>query len=397
MNTDGATARLTTAPARGGIAVIVLTGPGAASVLSSIFQPLHSMSAADSAGRLQLGRLVDDGEVLDEAIVAQAGSIIEVNIHGGLHVARRVLAALERRGADIAPAADADETFLHPRPLNNPAIAAEMLIALARATTPLVVRTLSSQWAGGLSALAAEAIPQLCREVAASELAEIAQRLRRAAAGVTLVERLLDPCEVVLAGAPNAGKSTLANALVGRQVSVVSPTPGTTRDWVGHLVDLDGVPARLIDTAGLWQGADAPADASDLSRHVDAEAVRRSWTRIERAAVVVVLTPGVADAGDTVLSELLRRPNVLRISSQCDRVEPDARAELAVSGKTLQGVDRLRDAIRHRLGFDGFDPSAAVAFTRRQADLLNRSAGLLEEGRREPATATLGELLRGLA
>ena len=96
--------------------------------------------------------------------------------------------------------------------------------------------------------------------------AELPAMLRRAAGRLALIRRLLEPAEVVLAGPPNVGKSTLANALIGRQVSLVHDQAGTTRDWVRHLAVLCGVPVHVTDTAGLW---DAPAG-------VDAQAVGRA-------------------------------------------------------------------------------------------------------------------------
>ncbi|MHC4986351.1 MAG: hypothetical protein ACYTFO_09380, partial [Planctomycetota bacterium] len=130
---DSIIARVQTPPGRGGIAVIALTGDGGERVLRGLFRPFASHADAP-ADAVQLGKLIDeDGDVLDEAVVARtAGGTIEINIHGGPVVARAVLRRLGDLGAAIEPArAAATESFgaAHPD-WDNPAIGAEMLEAL---------------------------------------------------------------------------------------------------------------------------------------------------------------------------------------------------------------------------------------------------------------------------
>jgi len=365
-----ATASLLTAPARGGIAVIALSGPGAKEVLESVFRP---RGATPAAGRLSLGWILRDGEPVDEAVVAELneGSGYEINIHGGSRVARTVLAALRRQGADVSPPGQIDPALARPearRP--DLAITIEVLRALRQATTPLGASAVAGQWSGGISALAAGE-PD-------------ADALRDAAGTVTLMRRLLEPAEVVIAGPPNAGKSALANALAGRQASIVSDTPGTTRDWVRFRADAAGVPIWLTDTAGLW----APRGG------IDAESVRRAWRRIESADLVICLCDPSRPA-DGNLQRIEKLPNVLIVAGKCDLAPPPAGCELSVSGRTMEGLAPLRRAIRRRLGFAGFDPTAPMAFTDRQGRLLHRAADALDAGNVAAARAALREMLTG--
>jgi tRNA modification GTPase len=369
-----ATATLVTAPARGGIAVIILAGPQAQAILARVFRP---RGQAPAPGRLSLGRIVRGEEVLDEAVVALLGDgqATEINIHAGPHVARKVLTLLRECGARIVPAAGQDPTFAVPsRRWENPAVAREMLSALRSAATPLAAAAVTAQWSAGLSQLASSPRPG-------------AKALRAAAGALPLMRRLLTPAEVVITGPPNVGKSALANALVGRNVSIVSDTPGTTRDWVRCLADAEGVGIWLTDTAGLWAAADG----------IDAEAVRRAWARVESADLVVCLSVGEAPEHAELLRRIRRAANVLNVAGKCDLVEPAGGCDLAVSGRTLAGLDALRRAIRHRLGFADFDPSAAMAFTDRQGRLLSLAAEALDAGHRDVARARLSELLEGPA
>ena len=151
------TATLQTPPGRGGIAVIVLAGPQAEEILARIFRPYRSHRAARS-GALQLGHLVDDRAVIDEAVLCRTDRGAEINIHGGPVVAQAALQLLAKHGVGIQPAGSdeaAQSPLARPHPKwNNPAIAREMLAALALARSALVVSAVTQQWSAGLSALA---------------------------------------------------------------------------------------------------------------------------------------------------------------------------------------------------------------------------------------------------
>ncbi len=373
MTPAATTARLVTSPGRGGIAVIVLAGPGAEAVLRQVFRPRR---AWPGSGQLALGWIVRGQERLDEAVVSIQSGSVEINIHGGPQVGRKVLALLGDCGAQIVADDPADPVLAAVKgPFENPAVAREVLAALRSAATALAASALTAQWWGGLSALASSPEPR-------------AGELRRAADAMATMKRLLEPAEVVIAGPPNAGKSALANALVGRRASVVSEAPGTTRDWVRSLTDVAGVPVWLTDTAGLWQGR----------RGVEAEAVRRAWQRIESAQVVICLVPpggGVEAEHAAMLSRLRGLGSVLEVAGKSDLGQAAGPAQVAVSGRSLEGLDALRDAIRRRLGFEGFDPAAPMAFTRRQAGLLTAAAEALDHGPAPQARSALATLLTG--
>lgn len=370
MTGQRTTASLVTPPARGGIAVVMLAGAETEGIVAEVFRP---RGAPPGSGRMALGWIVRGEEVLDEAVVAWAGQAAEINIHAGPHVGRKVLQRLAECGATVLADAPVDLTLARAHPsYRNPSIAREMLAALRQAGTPLAASAVTMQWAGGLSALASSDAPD-------------PPALRSAADGLTLMRRLLVPAEVVIAGPPNVGKSALANALIGRDVSIVSDTPGTTRDWVRHLTDADGVPFWLTDTAGLWADAEG----------IDAEAVRRAWGCVESSDVVICLTAGDPGEHAGLIEHLHRLSNVIRVGGKADAIRPDAEAKVTVSATAMTGIDALKGAIRERLGFSGFDPGEAMAFTDRQADGLRAAADALDRGDAPAARAALDDLLAG--
>lgn len=389
-------AQLLTPPGKGGIAVISLAGPQTDALLQGLFRPWKS-HAQTGPGVLQLGHLIGkDGQTLDQAVVQRQPDAAMINIHGGPLVTQAVLELLKRHGASIDPPGT-HHAFdpCHPS-WDNPAVGREMLDLLPRLHSPLALAAVTAQWSAGLSRLAFEAAGQLrlAGKDPGPPMNEIAARLRQAAGRLRVIRRLIEPAEVVLAGEPNSGKSTLANALSGSQMSIVHETPGTTRDWVRELVLLDGVPIWLTDTAGIWR-----VPAGTQTTDIDAQAVRRALDRLGRADVIVLLgvvSPDLREA----LDQLPRGKTVLRVRSKADLVPPPANVsgaaffDVAISALTGLGMDELRSAIREALGVAHIDVQAPMAFTDRQKTLLLGSAEAIDNARVDDASQAVLHLLR---
>ncbi len=368
------TVAIQTPPGRGGIAVIALAGARTEEILEQAFRPLGSHAAAQP-GAIRLGHIMDGDRVIDEVIVARRNEAAEINVHGGPAVAAAALHLLARLGAEVLPAppaAPGDFPTAHPA-WANPAVGEELLRALPDADSSLVAAALTQQWSSGISRLARQAIAAPAGE---------AGRLQDAAGRLATMQRLLHPAEVVLAGPPNVGKSTLANALVQRAVSIVHDAAGTTRDWVREPALLNGVPVYLTDTAGLW---DPPAPGE-----VDAEAVRRARRRIRQADLVLLLGAGQRSKVPAWLGA-----RYLHVATQCDLSPPFAGADAAVAAVTGDGLDALSRCILQSLGLAEVDPAAPAAFTRRQADLLHRAAEAIRNADPARARHALLELLEG--
>ncbi len=371
-------ASLHTPPGRGGIAVIYLDGSDWREVLGAAFRPLAAHAGA-VGGALQLGKLIDGDEIIDEAIVCLTPRGAEVNIHGGPVVAARAMELFARCDARIetAPTTSADTLTLAHRNMNNPAIGREMLDALPAAQSATAVAAITHQWSAGLSELAGGILDGLCDR-------SDAKKFRKAADGLDTMRKILEPVEIVIAGAPNAGKSTLANAIVGRQVSIVHDSAGTTRDWVRETALLDGVPIYLTDTAGLW---DVPT--AGAAGKIDVEAVRRARLRVDKADLVLLLETGEAfDA-----PPWLHARDVLKVAGKCDLPRPGIPAGVQISALTGEGMEALRHEILRKLGLDEFDPHLARAFTFRQAELLNEIADALRRNDTPSARSAAERLL----
>lgn len=352
QNQPSAQATLLTAPGSGGIAVVSLTGQSCEKILAKIIDATKIASL--KTGQLSLVILNDsEGERIDEALICKTKTGFEVNIHGGPAVTRKTLNTFEKLGATLNQTTNSNFCAKHPN-FQNDAIGAELFELLPFAQTPMVACALTSQWSAGLSKLCKKALCEFETEHKLS--AETESALQDARNRFSQYQKLATPANVVLAGAPNAGKSTLANLLTAREVSIVHDLAGTTRDWVRELAIINGLPVMLTDTAGLF--------ATD--HHVDALAVTRAQKQIESADLVLLLC---ADQ-KLNLPDWVHATNILNVATKCDIHTPPADAEIQISALTGSGINTLKSAILKQIGLENFSPQDAAAFTKRQHNLL---------------------------
>lgn len=319
---------LSSGAGRAGVAVIRVSGPRAASSLSALTGGLPEPR------RATLRVLRDDGgEALDQALVlwfpAPASftgeDVAELHVHGGRAVVSGVMSALgEMPGLRPAEAGEfARRAFANGR---LDLIEVEGLADLIDAETEAQRRQALRQLEGAAGAVYEEWRAELIDGLALAEagidfvdeddvpasigmelsgrIASLADRMRLALADGRRGEMLREGVEVVIAGPPNAGKSSLLNWLARREVAIVSEIPGTTRDALEVRLDLAGVPVTLVDTAGLREAADT----------IEAEGVRRALRRAERADLVLWLCEAGARAEALPVGEL----SVWRIASKAD-------------------------------------------------------------------------------
>lgn len=281
--------------------MVALRGDGAAEALRKLFRGTIPAGAA-----IEHGWIAEDGRRIDEALAWRSDEGFEIGLHGGAAASAAVLRAFRRAGVRTGsgPAAGPDS------------IEADAATLLPRAATLPAAMFLAAAAGGALS-----------REMASGDPDRLQALLDRAPAGTALAV----PRVVVLAGAPNAGKSTLLNALSGRDRALVHADSGTTRDPVEAMADFEGYPVRLLDTAGLAGAmAGVGADAEALARDAIATADLVLWLADPANPVS---PPGRAD---------------LRISGKSD-LGPTIPGAIPVSGATAAGFDALRHSVLRAL------------------------------------------------
>ena len=333
---------LSTPPGAGALAVVRLSGPEAVSITQALFS--KKSLAAQPGHTLHYGTLRDPAtsQVLDEVVVAlyraprsyTREDVVEISGHGSDFIVRQILAALLRQGARLAEAGEFTK-----RAFLNGALdlaQAEAVADLIAADSALSHQVALNQLRGGFSDELRDLRAQLIRFAALLELeldfgeedVEFADRtgLARLLAEVEGVATgLLRSFELgnvikngittVIAGRPNAGKSTLLNALLREERAIVSAIPGTTRDFIEDEVSIDGLRFRFVDTAGL---RDNPAD------EVEAIGVRRTRERIGQAALLLYLfdltelSPAEVQADIAELTAALPHLPVLAVGNKRD-------------------------------------------------------------------------------
>lgn len=353
-----------TPPGQSALATLGLYGPRAWEALRSVFRRRSGDELPESpmAGRFWLGRL--GGEVADEVVAAvkRAEPVpwLEVHGHGGREVVRFLIDVFREQGLQFCTWED----FL--RKTTGDALNAAAAIALAQATTLRTAAILLDQQQGALGR-AFDAIQQaLERGETAIAQDGLTQLARYAAVG----QHLTRPWRVVVAGAPNVGKSSLVNALAGYQRSIVAATPGTTRDVVTLRLALDGWLIELADTAGLRAEAEA----------LEEQGIRRARATATSADLCLWLLDGSAPPvwPNEPLATMRYVINKSDLPPAWDHAS--ASDAVRVSAKTGKGLAELCAAIVAHLVPDPPPTEAAIPFTPRLCEGLADAQKTLASG-----------------
>lgn len=307
-------AAIVTPPGTGGIAVLRLSGAEASGIAALVFsgRPRHQWVPR----RQQFGRIVDrKGGTIDEVLLTffpgpgsfTGEDVVEISCHGGFVVTRQILRTLLEAGAEPAgPGEFTQRAFLNGK---LDLTEAEAVMDLISAQTELAAKAAGEQLRGSLGreidALRRELVELVAQieahidfpeediapasiETMARSLAKISGRIEALLATAGQGRILREGVRTVICGPPNAGKSSLLNRLLGYDRAIVSPIAGTTRDTIEEIVNLEGIPLRLIDTAGLRNGEGA----------VEREGIERSRTEIAAADLVIHVVDASAPAGE---------------------------------------------------------------------------------------------------
>lgn len=421
-----------TPPGRGGIGIVRLSGGYARAIAESMLR-LGRPLAAGRARRAQLldlaagaeGEANAKGAVLDEAVVTffaaprsyTTEDVVEIATHGSPVVLEAVLRAAVAAGARLAEAGEfTQRAFLAGRLDLTQAEAVQDLIA---AQTLAQARLAAAQLGGALALAVAphkqglvELIAQLEAGIDFAEddldllgQAEIAARiaalrdpLARLAATYTYGRMVREGFTLAIVGRPNAGKSSLFNALLDRERAIVTAHPGTTRDPVSERFAFEGIPVELVDTAGLREvGAEAEFEA-------ERQGIARSRTVLAEADLVlhvVDLTALAAQAGDgaglhwedAALADLLRARPHLTVFNKVDVADAWDAAAITTSARTGEGIARLRAAILRELTHGIATADSALVTNLRQHQTLAATVDALERAVAAVANSIPHEML----
>jgi len=403
---------LATPLGRSALAVIRAGGPGAIDLASRCFSRPGALRKA-SGGRFLVGAFLDASskEIIDEAVVSifrapkspTGEDLVEFSFHGSQAVIRRALEVLIAAG--FAPALPGEFSFRAFLSGKTDLIEAEAIDEIARAGTEGARAEALRRLEGGLSHRIVHARGELLELLAEAEVrldyAEedgapsdavppaALNRVRDSLAALAATYRTgrlyRDGLRAVLSGRPNAGKSSLFNLLLREERSIVSPEPGTTRDWIEAAVELGGVELRLIDTAGLREAREA----------VEAEGVERSRRLLAEADIAIHLVDariGLSGEDQAIFDSI---PAAIRVWNKVDAADarPVPAGFLGLSASTGEGFPAFAASLESRitelLGREERKPESAggearairteaLVASERQKALLDRAVRALE-------------------
>ena len=383
MNKEETIVALATPNGVGAIGVIRLSGPDAINIANGVFKGKDL--AKQESHTIHFGQIVDGDVVLDEALVSlfiapksyTRENVVEISCHGSDYIIESIIKLLIKNGARAAkPGEFTLRAFLNGQlDLSQAEAVADLIASNSKASQQIAMQQLRGGFSGQLQQLR----DQLVQFASLVELeldfseedVEFANRdqLKQLIININqVVSRLIESFELgnvikqgvntVIAGRPNAGKSTLLNALLNEERAIVSHIPGTTRDTIEEVLNINGINFRLIDTAGIREATDA----------IEKIGVERTMEKISQSALLIY----VFDAAEITIGQLnndlenLQKPGItmLVVANKADLLTeeqllslPHTQSAIIISAKQKRHIDELKhkiynSAVRHRLSGD---------------------------------------------
>jgi len=391
-------------PPGGAIAVIRLSGSQAEPIAMASWRSSRSLPE-QQARKLCLGEFIDaDQQAIDRGLAVRfpaplsytGEDMVELHCHGGGLAVRAVLSRLLNSGARAAkPGEFTRRAFLNGK---LDLTQAEAVADLIDAHSEMALRVGKRQLDGLLGRRISSVYDQLYTVLSDIEsqldfpdediertpgielnaiIDEAGEELRRLEASRLEGEVLRHGARLVLAGAPNVGKSSLMNAVLGRDRAIVTHIPGTTRDTLEEFAHIRGIPARLVDTAGIREAKDA----------VESAGIERTINSMKESRLIIWITDATQreKEGRGLPADFQGYP-LLRVMNKWDQMESDSEIEpedlqgaIRVSAKTGYGLEELFDAIEGKIWKRPHHREPEVAVSARHAALLAAARPLLEE------------------
>lgn len=414
-------AAIATPPGKGGVGIIRLSGSKSQQIAKAIsgkeqFQPRYAYYA-------NFYQQQDKAQLLDQGIILffngphsfTGEDVVELQGHGGPVILDAILQECIRLGARMArPGEFSERAFLNNKiDLAQAEAIADLIDSASIEAAKNAVRSLQGEFSKKIHHLVEKVIQLRLFVEAAIDfpeeeidflndgrvkrkldavINECQQLIAQAQQGRILQEGM----KVVIAGKPNAGKSSLLNALAGFDAAIVTDIAGTTRDVLKENILIDGMPLHIIDTAGL-------RDSPDI---VEQEGIRRAWQAIDDAdAILLVIDASKDDINDSDVwpefTQRLRAHHQLTIiANKCDLTEKSASVQqntdgipvIHISAKQHLGIDLLRNQLKKLAGYQQQNEGNFTA-RRRHLDALEKALDYLDKGHQQLVNTGAGELL----
>lgn len=409
MNTD-TIAAIATPPGRGGIGIIRLSGSNLKSLAEHLLgQVPPPRVASHRLFRAQDGSVLDDGLALFfPAPYSFTGEeVLELQGHGGVVVLDMVLKRCLELGARLArPGEFSERAFLNNKlDLAQAEAIADLIDSSSEQAARSALRSLQGEFSKAVDNLLTALIELRVYVEAALDfpdeeidfLADSAVTLRLTSIKRQLAEifqkaqqgsLLRDGMHLVIVGRPNAGKSSLLNALAGQETAIVTDIAGTTRDVLRERINLEGMPLHIVDTAGLRESDDP----------VEKIGIERAWREVEKADLVLMLVDDTQTASAEHMAILTKLPSSIPVLTVHNKVDLTGNVvgkrgqHLYISAKQGLGLEVLKAELKARMGYQGEREDTFMA-RRRHLQALEITQVAVERAEQQLRIFNAGELM----
>ncbi|MEQ8582598.1 MAG: tRNA uridine-5-carboxymethylaminomethyl(34) synthesis GTPase MnmE [Marinoscillum sp.] len=404
MNMNDTIIALATAPGVGAIGVIRVSGPATIAIVNSVFKGKNLSEVASHT--IHLGTIRDEEKIVDEVLISifrgpnsyTKEDVIEISCHGSPYIIQQLIRLLLTKGARLAKAGEfTQRAFIHGR---FDLAQAEAVADLIASENESMHQAAMNQMRGGFSQEIAKLREELVHFASMIELeldfgeedVEFASRddlkkliyslkglITRLTESFTLGNAIKNGIPTVIAGKPNAGKSTLLNALLNEEKAIVSDVPGTTRDVIEDVINVDGIAFRFTDTAGIRTTEDK----------VEAIGVERTYAKMKEASVIIYLIDLINDTTDDIDRQLtylkeLKVPYLL-IGNKMDQADANLSAVLAsenalmISASQKENLENLKEALKTLVSLDDFKTGNTIVTNLRHYESLIETNKALDQ------------------
>jgi tRNA modification GTPase len=399
MNKEDTIVALATPSGVGAIGVIRLSGPDAITIANRVFKGKDL--GKEASHTIHFGQIVEGDLVLDEVLVSlfiaprsyTRENVVEISCHGSNYIIESIIKLLIKNGARSAkPGEFTLRAFLNGQlDLSQAEAVADLIASDSKASQQVAMQQLRGGFSTQLQILrdrlitfaslieleldfSEEDVEFANRDQLKQLIHDIAKIISRLIESFELGNVIKNGVSTVIAGRPNAGKSTLLNALLNEERAIVSHIPGTTRDTIEELLNINGINFRLIDTAGIREATDA----------IEQMGVERTMAKISQSALLIY----VFDAEKITIEELnsdianLQRPNIpmLLVANKIDLLTEEERIALPhtdksilISAKEKQHIDELKNKVYYAAVKDKLSADETLVTNIRHLEALQKT------------------------